>query len=171
MPGVPDIYQGAELWEQSLVDPDNRRPVDFPLRGEMLARSPASMWDGGAKLALTRTLLGLRRARPQLFAEGSYEPLAASGPGAAAICAFARRRGEAVLVVAAALRHGADAGAEAVIRPPAATSGPWRDVLTGEAHPELAAPALFAALPVAVLVPADAADFHRRPDGGRFRQR
>jgi hypothetical protein len=61
---VPDLYQGAELWEQSLVDPDNRRPVDFPARAAALDAGHADPVDGTAKLALTAALLDLRRAIP-----------------------------------------------------------------------------------------------------------
>ena len=81
IPGVPDIYQGAELWEQSLVDPDNRRPVDFARRAALLADPAAAP----PKLALIARLLGLRREKPELFAAGSYEPL----PGGPGVCAFA----------------------------------------------------------------------------------
>jgi (1->4)-alpha-D-glucan 1-alpha-D-glucosylmutase len=154
VPGVPDTYQGAELWEQSLVDPDNRRPVDFVDRARRLEligdRAPADLTGADAKLALVRTLLALRRARPALLAEGSYEPLAPTGPDAA-ICAFARRHGPDIVVVAAALRP----------RPPSAeisvpdAPGRWHDLLTGSVHRTLSAPALFARFPVAVLIPPD----------------
>ncbi len=82
MPGVPDVYQGTELAEDSLVDPDNRRPVDFDLRRRLL---PAS---GDAKLLLTATALRLRRDRPELFS--GYTPLFASGPAAEQVIAFDR---------------------------------------------------------------------------------
>jgi (1->4)-alpha-D-glucan 1-alpha-D-glucosylmutase len=100
MPGVPDVYQGSELWEQSLVDPDNRRPVDFDLRARLLAASehagPTGPHDPGtAKLAVTAAGLRLRRDRPQLFT--TYAPLAAEGPSADHALAF--DRGGAVTVV------------------------------------------------------------------------
>ena len=108
-PGVPDIYQGAELWEQSLVDPDNRRPVDFALRRRLLAAGELP-WaafehfrDGAVKLAVIGRLLKLRSAHPALFAEGSYEPLAVGGADAERVCAFLRRRDETALLVAVRL--------------------------------------------------------------------
>ncbi|HEX3796295.1 MAG TPA: malto-oligosyltrehalose synthase [Acidimicrobiales bacterium] len=108
--GVPDFYQGTELWDFSLTDPDNRRPVDFAERAALLADLPApdasaaeltrasqSMlrhWqDGRIKLHLTRSLLHLRRAHPELFAEGSYQAVTATGPRGDHIVALARRRG------------------------------------------------------------------------------
>jgi (1->4)-alpha-D-glucan 1-alpha-D-glucosylmutase len=92
-PGVPDVYQGSELWEQSLVDPDNRRPVDFELRRRILAMIDAGMLpragaSGAAKLLVTSRALRLRRDRPELFEE--YAPLAASGPAADHLVAFDR---------------------------------------------------------------------------------
>ncbi|MEU8813257.1 malto-oligosyltrehalose synthase [Actinoplanes sp. NPDC048796] len=82
MPGVPDVYQGTELWDYSLVDPDNRRPVDFSQRRELLARIddgwlPPVDDTGAAKLLVTSRTMRLRRQRPELFA--SYRPLFAEG--------------------------------------------------------------------------------------------
>jgi (1->4)-alpha-D-glucan 1-alpha-D-glucosylmutase len=110
VPGVPDFYQGSELWDFSLVDPDNRRPVDFGLR-EAALRSVAAMtldsakehWrDGTLKLWLTHRLLGLRRRVPSLFLDGSYEPLTVEGPARDHLLAFRRRheREEIIVVVA-----------------------------------------------------------------------
>jgi (1->4)-alpha-D-glucan 1-alpha-D-glucosylmutase len=93
MPGVPDVYQGCELWDNSLVDPDNRRPVDFDLRRELLAKLDAG-WQppvdrsGAAKLLVTSRVLRCRRDRPGLFTD--YRPLAASGPAAEHAVAFDR---------------------------------------------------------------------------------
>lgn len=92
-PGVPDVYQGSELWEQSLVDPDNRRPVDFDLRRRILAMLDAGALPrvgagGAAKLLVTSRALRLRRDRPELFTD--YAPLAASGPAADHLVAFDR---------------------------------------------------------------------------------
>ena len=81
MPGVPDFYQGTEFWDLSLVDPDNRRPVDFAARADALravAADPdwpaftANWRDGRVKLALTRQLLALRTELPDLFTNGAY---------------------------------------------------------------------------------------------------
>ncbi|MFN2468806.1 MAG: malto-oligosyltrehalose synthase [Gaiellaceae bacterium] len=123
-PGVPDLYQGDELWSLSLVDPDNRRPVDWPRRRRALAelRRWAPATRATAKLALIRTVLALRAELPGAFA-GSYEPVEA-GPD---VCTFLRG-GE--VLVAVALRPGA-----------AFEPGPgWRDALPGrslEADPHL----------------------------------
>ena len=117
LPGMPDIYQGAEVWDLSLMDPDNRRPVDYDLRRQALAKVMQALeqnragalaemrrsWqDGQLKLAVTATLLAHRRTHPRLFAEGSYQGLKADGPSAEHICAYSREaEDDAVLVVAA----------------------------------------------------------------------
>jgi glycogen operon protein len=105
-PGVPDVYQGNELWDFSLVDPDNRRPVDFALRRTMLSglRGPATaelardlvghFANGRIKLHVTATGLRFRRERPLLFLEGSYEPI----PSCPHVIAFERRLGETRLI-------------------------------------------------------------------------
>ncbi len=100
-PGAPDLYQGAELWDLSLVDPDNRRPVDFARRQSLLGTaSPATWRDGAIKQALIQRALALRQAMPDLFARGSYEPVVADGPRADHIVAFVRRReADAILAV------------------------------------------------------------------------
>jgi (1->4)-alpha-D-glucan 1-alpha-D-glucosylmutase len=120
-PGVPDLYQGDELEARSLVDPDNRRPVDWDARRAALARvrSGEEPWDfGAAKLRLIVRALELRARRPEAFA-GGYRALDA-GPG---VCAFLRE--DDVLVVVAVR-----AWEDATLAPAAA--GAWRDVLTGE---------------------------------------
>ena len=93
MPGVPDTYQGGELWDLSLVDPDNRRPVDFAERGELLARIdhgwlPEVDDSGAAKLLVVSRTLRARREHPERFT--SYTPLRATGSGAPHVVAFAR---------------------------------------------------------------------------------
>jgi (1->4)-alpha-D-glucan 1-alpha-D-glucosylmutase len=108
MPGVPDFYQGTEFWDLSLVDPDNRRPVDFRTRADALvalsnpdwARLVFSWRDGCVKLALTYRLLTWRRARGALFEGGGYQPLTVSGPDRDRVIAFARimRRDAAIIV-------------------------------------------------------------------------
>jgi len=110
MPGVPDFYQGTELWDLSLVDPDNRRPVDFAARQAALAgdadwRTLATHWtDGRIKLALTHRLLRLRSAVPALFRDGGYQPIEVTGPHREHIVAFQRTAGRDRVVVAVA-RH------------------------------------------------------------------
>jgi len=105
VPGVPDIYQGAEFWEQSLVDPDNRRAVDFAARTEALADAApmeeliGDFRSGRLKQRVVAALLALRAARPALFAQGSYQPIE-MGEG---FLAFERRRGSAALLVAVRL--------------------------------------------------------------------
>jgi (1->4)-alpha-D-glucan 1-alpha-D-glucosylmutase len=135
-PGVPDTYQGTELWDFSLVDPDNRRPVDYGKRREMLeslqrrisaagddlaplARELfASKEDGRAKLLVTTRTLALRRAHPGLFSEGEYAPLRAAGSHARHVFALARR-------------HGGRSAVVVVPRLIATLSGDARDVPTG----------------------------------------
>ncbi|GAA1432701.1 malto-oligosyltrehalose synthase [Microlunatus lacustris] len=92
MPGVPDVYQGTELWDDSLVDPDNRRPVDFDRRRRLLSEArqshPGVDDTGAAKLWVTTQALHARRERPELFT--GYTPLTASGPAADHLVAFDR---------------------------------------------------------------------------------
>ncbi|ODN68958.1 malto-oligosyltrehalose synthase [Methylobrevis pamukkalensis] len=103
VPGVPDIYRGAEHWDLSLVDPDNRRPVDFELRQRLLddPSAPAAaeaLGDGSAKLRAIAALLALRAERPALFAAGDYLPL---DTGSDQIIGFERRHGAERLIVLA----------------------------------------------------------------------
>ena len=177
-PGVPDIYQGNELWDFALVDPDNRRPVDFALRQKQLdelresaltraelARDLYEHWeDGRIKLLVTHAGLQARKAAPGLFAGGGYAPLEVQGPRAAHLCAFARTAegGQLAIAVAprmvAGLLRGAHLPAEAyagtTIGVPA--EGALRDAFTGEERAihdgKLRADELFATLPVALLV-------------------
>lgn len=108
MHGVPDFYQGTEMWDCSLVDPDNRRPVDFAERAAMLAALQRPDWntlarhwrDGRLKFAWTRHLLQLRNEMPDVFASDSYEPLAVSGPHRDHVVAFARCHGRNAVIVA-----------------------------------------------------------------------
>ncbi|MFL6159167.1 MAG: malto-oligosyltrehalose synthase [Marmoricola sp.] len=157
LPGMPDLYQGSELWEQSLVDPDNRRPVDFERRRRMLhdldAAGPTPpAWptrlddDGVAKLHLVRTVLRLRRDRPELFSD--YQPVHAEGEAADHVVAFDRG---GLVVVATRLPVGLEQrggwGDTRLVLP----AGKYHDLLTGRwARPELAT--LLECLPVALLV-------------------
>jgi len=105
-PGVPDIYQGTDCWDLSLVDPDNRRPVDFSLRmasleGSALDALAASWRDGRIKQAVIARVLAVRRAAPRLFAEGSYQPVEVEGPLARHILAFARILGDQIAITVA----------------------------------------------------------------------
>jgi (1->4)-alpha-D-glucan 1-alpha-D-glucosylmutase len=102
VPGVPDIYQGTERWDFSLVDPDNRRPVDFVLRAEPIPGDLDTLsetWrDGWIKQKLIARALAVRRKRPELFTEGDYQPLAVTGAHADRIIAFARRLKSSVAI-------------------------------------------------------------------------
>ena len=100
-PGLPDIYQGTERADLSLVDPDNRRPVDFALRERALDQ-PGSGLDG-AKTALLHAGLLLRRAQPGLFANGDYAPSAVEAPPHLRVLGFVRRHRDLVLAVAVEL--------------------------------------------------------------------
>jgi (1->4)-alpha-D-glucan 1-alpha-D-glucosylmutase len=110
MPGVPDFYQGTELWDLSLVDPDNRRPVDFAARAAALAEADHPDWDslvriwpnGHLKLAWTRHLLKLRTELADVFTQGDYQPVPVSGPHRDHVIAFARRHGGQAAIVAVA---------------------------------------------------------------------
>lgn len=144
VPGVPDVYQGTELWEDSLVDPDNRRPIDFGVRRAELRVL------NHPKLRVTTAALRLRRARPDTFGRGGYVPVLAAGPAAEHVLAF--HRGDDVLVavtrwtVRLAETGWGDTG---LPLPP----GTWTDALTGAVHtgPTPAAAELFAELPVVLL--------------------
>jgi (1->4)-alpha-D-glucan 1-alpha-D-glucosylmutase len=159
-PGVPDVYQGSELWELSLVDPDNRRPVDFALRRRLLAELDDGLRavtdgaafaralvdakeDGRVKLHVIRQALALRRARAALYRDGDYQPIDVAGPLAEHVCAFARMLGaEAALTLAPRLlaRRGIDGpplgrdwwGSETAARVPPAIGTGFRNAFTGE---------------------------------------
>jgi (1->4)-alpha-D-glucan 1-alpha-D-glucosylmutase len=114
-PGVPDFYQGTELWDLNLVDPDNRRPVDFALREKLLDRviaaSPAdpgemlAHWrDGRIKLFVTWAGLQLRRELPAVFVGGDYVPLPVESSLGGDAIAFARVSGDDAVLVIAAIR-------------------------------------------------------------------
>lgn len=168
-PGVPDVYQGCELWNFSLVDPDNRRPVDYAARRRLLDEVEGvdiaallGRWqDGSVKLALTRRVLALRADKTALFRDGAYEPLEAAGARAEHVVAFARTLDDGAVVVAAPRLVSAlgddpggawDWGDTSV---PLPRGQRWRNVLTGaelEASDAVTAAALFGGFPVALLV-------------------
>ena len=164
MPGVPDVYQGCETAALSLVDPDNRREVDFTRICLDLSALDANLdailrgdaagdvdWFSTAKLLVTSRALRLRRARPEWFA-GEYEPLAAAGHAAGHAVAF--RRGQAITVATrlpVGLRRRGGWQDTALPLP----AGAWADLLTGAVHRGAAVPmtVLTGRLPVALLVP------------------
>jgi (1->4)-alpha-D-glucan 1-alpha-D-glucosylmutase len=160
-PGAPDVYQGTELWDFSLVDPDNRRPVDYDLRRRLLDeldrraadagdRRPAlarelveARADGRVKLYLLSRALRCRRDHPGLFSEGEYLPAAAAGAHAESVCGFVRRRGPAQAVAAAPrlltrvvrpdeLPLGPVWGDGALLLPEVAPESRWWNAFTGE---------------------------------------
>jgi len=133
-PGIPDVYQGTELWNSSLVDPDNRRPVDYGVRREALdglrergapssdlAKELVSSYrDGRIKMHVMRTGLRMRREAPALFLEGAYRPIATDSPH---LFAFARSLGDAEVVVVAPRLTWQLVGA-----PRFALGSDWRDI-------------------------------------------
>jgi maltooligosyltrehalose synthase len=171
-PGVPDIYQGCELWDHSLVDPDNRRPVDYAERAAMLAAATAdpdaaraSWLDGRVKLFVTWKLLQLRAQARDLFLDGPYTPLAVSGgANAERVVAFARSN---IITIVPRLAHGlvrdgalpprVDFGDETVALPADAPSR-FRDLFTDQTveatDGRILVSSALAAFPVSVLVPA-----------------
>ncbi|CAN5299212.1 malto-oligosyltrehalose synthase [soil metagenome] len=160
-PGVPDVYQGNDLWDLSLVDPDNRRPVDYELRGRMLddlrerfaaegtgtansLLSGGSWRDGGPKLHLTWRALSLRREREELFRDGEYLPLEVTGPMAGHVFSYARRLGEEAAITIAPRLYSPLAPDSGLLPEPALWEGtkvelppdlpaPIHNALTGEA--------------------------------------
>lgn len=99
VPGIPDFYQGTEFWDFSLVDPDNRRPVDYDARRQMA--EPRQSWrDGRAKQDTIRKILSFRKQNPDLFRRGGYTPLTIEGPLGQHIVAFAREADNAAAIVA-----------------------------------------------------------------------
>jgi (1->4)-alpha-D-glucan 1-alpha-D-glucosylmutase len=170
VPGVPDIYQGGELWDFSLVDPDNRRPVDWNARRALLDEiaysSPADLaenWQNGReKLFVARRLLRLRCRHQQLFAEGDYQPLEAEGERSSHLCAFSRNHtGETIVAAVPRLVHqlyaggicSAAWGTTEIGLPPGRE---WQDVFTGRKFDDhsdrVRAFDLFADFPVCVLI-------------------
>ncbi|MDZ4343903.1 MAG: malto-oligosyltrehalose synthase, partial [Candidatus Binatia bacterium] len=157
-PGVPDFYQGSELWDLRLVDPDNRRPVDFAKRRSMvddlkrgessdragLLREMLSQWpDGRVKLYLIYKALNFRREHRELFQTGDYMPLYAEGKFREHVCAFARRVNDHWIIVAAPrllariappgrLPLGEPVWEDTVLPLRHGTPDHWHNILTGE---------------------------------------
>jgi (1->4)-alpha-D-glucan 1-alpha-D-glucosylmutase len=162
-PGIPDLFQGTEIWSHVLVDPDNRRPVDYAARRALLDRAAgataedalAGADEGLPKLWLIRAALALRARRPAAFgAGGAYVPLAARGPKAEHAVAFARGADVISVVPRLVIGLGADWCGTTLDLP----GGEWRNVLTDEpASGTVALQELLARFPVALLE-------HRRPD-------
>ncbi len=174
-PGVPDFYQGSELWDLNLTDPDNRRPVDFAMRRRLLesvrqlsgtdracalSRLAQNWHDGRIKLALLSVLLNFRRDHFALFETGAYEPLTCKDRPEQRVCAYLRTAEQEVCLVAGSL--------DARLQPPdyrgielelGTQAGVlrWRDVITGMSVPAegdaVDLSELFRSLPVAVLIP------------------
>ncbi|MBA2453567.1 MAG: malto-oligosyltrehalose synthase [Chloroflexia bacterium] len=160
LPGVPDFYQGSELWDLSLVDPDNRRPVDYEWRAELLedlllSDGPQLVehllrdWENGrVKLYLTFNALRARKARPDLFNHGAYIPLTVEGEMSRHVVVFARHHGDSWAIVAAPrltveLARQCDLATgevplgerywrEMTVTIPAAAPDRWENALTGE---------------------------------------
>jgi (1->4)-alpha-D-glucan 1-alpha-D-glucosylmutase len=160
-PGIPDIYQGNELWDFSLVDPDNRRPVDFSLRKKLLhsllrAEAAAGLMataeevmatrnDGRIKLYLTSKALGFRRDHRTLFESGNYRPLAVEGPFSEHVCAFERSLDDSsILVVVPRFCSGLPGNGSGppigytawldtrILMAPETSAGCYRNIFTGE---------------------------------------
>jgi (1->4)-alpha-D-glucan 1-alpha-D-glucosylmutase len=166
-PGVPDFYQGSECWNFSLVDPDNRRPVDYKRRTAMLddlrrrmSEDPIALIRELAadpqkdemKLFVTHRALAFRKSHPELFARGAYLPLTAHGACAGHVCAFARNLGEHWAVVVAprwTLRLADWGDTELAIGDNAPAE--WKDCLTGLTPRSWRLADLLAEFPVALL--------------------
>lgn len=199
-PGVPDFYQGTELWDLTLVDPDNRRPVDFRSRsvaldrvtereGEIgpaaLARELTASWeDGRIKLWLICKALNFRRENRELFEQGDYLPLEASGEKQRNVCAFVwRKGGKSAIVIAprffaalvpepGSVPCGKETWGEAfLVMPGVAPGACYRNVFTGETvaavsrgeNAALPLAGVFAAAPVALLEKVPETDERRLP--------
>ena len=129
-PGVPDLYQGTEFWDFSLVDPDNRRPVDYEARRSSLESGQSAVdllphWrDGRVKQAIVAGALGLRMRQPAVFSEGTYQPLRIEGPCADNALAFARQHADQT-VIAVVSRLSATTTSDRPLINPVAWKGPY----------------------------------------------
>jgi (1->4)-alpha-D-glucan 1-alpha-D-glucosylmutase len=169
-PGIPDLYQGAALWDESLVDPDNRRVPDFAALRDIADQAVPGLaeWRSGAvKLTMIARVLRQRRETPALFGSGHYQPVEVAGPLAGHVVAFVRSDGRSRVLGAAVRLPGAliDRAAAPVIPSPVIPLAAWqgtqlvlpagtrgRDLLTlRELNPTINVAALFAHLPVALV--------------------
>ncbi len=142
-PGVPDVYQGTELWDDSLVDPDNRRPVDYTARREALSalRHP--------KIRVVTAALRLRREKPDVFSDGGYTPLLPEGSAAEHIAAFVRGSDVVTAVTRHSVRLAETGWGDTLFTLP---DGAWVDRIgTGRFNGAVSPRELFAELPVALL--------------------
>jgi (1->4)-alpha-D-glucan 1-alpha-D-glucosylmutase len=167
-PGVPDLYQGTELWDLSLVDPDNRRPVDYEIRKRLLAELKAMEGDNTATKVMERAeeglpkmwtihqALQLRRERPEWFgAEASYRPLPVEGAKSDHVIGYLRGDAVATVVPRLTMKLGGAWRRTMVTLP----DGRWRDRLTNRAFDggKVAVDELLKDFPVALLVRDDGA--------------
>lgn len=179
-PGVPDLYQGCELWDLSLVDPDNRRPVDYSLRKEYLEEISSyltshdkpfvdKLWqdrfNGKIKLWLTHLLLDFRKHHPRLFEEGEYIPLQVKGKHKKHVMAFCRKKGETAVIVIIPLHIASLAQAQSVaienidwgntrISSPYDKPTKWHNILTRsdtKTEGEVSAKDVFKDLPLCII--------------------
>jgi (1->4)-alpha-D-glucan 1-alpha-D-glucosylmutase len=147
-PGIPDLYQGTEFWDFSLVDPDNRRPVDYAAREQAISCAPPMIagvdgWTRGElKQAVIRRALDVRAREAGLFAQGEYLPLAVGGVRSTHVIAFLRRHQQrAAMTIATRLPAHITHSEEPFVPPqiwkdtvvilPDGSNGRWRDALTG----------------------------------------
>lgn len=172
-PGIPDIYQGTELWDLSLVDPDNRRPVDYSIRTRIIEdKTPVqelwkTRWDGRIKLRLLNQLLKIRNEYNDIFGSGEYVPLEVKGKFANNVLAYARKNGSDMAVVAVALNYAqvnnydnpsqllTGDWQDTMISFPASTSADWINAITGSqinASGNIKVQEIFKDFPVAILV-------------------
>ena len=173
LPGVPDIYQGAELWDLSLVDPDNRRPVDYEARAALLrgirsadSAERARAWqdrqsnwrDGAIKLATITAILDYRGQHPDLFDDGGYKPLMVEGSSGEMVCAFFRANAKDAMIVVIKrfpARPTPKDWPQALLQLPESMLEDWQDVLTGRSFDgasRLIVADVLQDLPAAVLV-------------------
>ena len=159
VPGVPDIYQGAEQWNFSMVDPDNRRPVDFAERQRAFCTETSfsklvKNWDDGRlKQSVTHKLLRLRAEHPELFLRGSYHALDTNDER---VCAYYRAYDDKIVAVAVQLYPSLDLKngkqSKGVLEFP--ETGSWRNIIDVTTHEGnlISCKCLFDLLPVAVLL-------------------